>query len=395
MRAKGEWPPFGDREFDFLRNALASRLFPERPFPELPADLDWKRLDALLRYHRLNAHFYVLGKSGRQSWPTNFRERLRLDHYSLIIYSDQFIGRVKLALSALKEANIPVIVLKGWALIQTIYGGNHGHRIYDDIDILVHPRDADAAEAILEELSWQAEEERRPGYTRCYLNAQAYFFEQPENPGRFYSIGLHWGLLHHPAYNPEQIDVGELFKRARPLEIAGVPVLEISVEDHIVYNCAHIVLQHRSEGSLLRYYETAVVIRDANSILDWQKVDELARNWKLVIPLKKVVRKVEEIWPGLIGVSTISSIEKIRPALSEQFIHSWYERTNYNPSLEHLLTWLTTSGTRRRISLILEDVFPNPTNLKKDYGPAPAGFEFWLLIRRFLLVLGRLWKRKE
>ncbi len=392
MPDKGAWPPAGDREFEFLRLALAYRLFRERPFPNPPADLDWERLFTLLRHHRLSAHFYVLGKSKRKKWPSSFLEGLRLDYYGLIIYSDQFVSLIKPVLSALKEANIPVIVLKGWALIQTIYGGDHGQRVYDDIDLLVHPKDTDAANTILNKLSWRIEEEQRPGYIRRYFNAQPYFFMQPEFPGRVYSIGFHWGLLHHPAYNPEQIEIGPLFRRAHPLEIAEIPVLEMSIEDHIAYNCAHIVLQHHSRESLLRYYEIALMIRDANSNLDWQKVEETARSWKLVIPLKKVVEKVEKLWPGTLPSSAINSIEQIKPALSEQFIDFWYKRTKFNPILEHLLIWLTMTGMRRRLSFIWEDVFPNPAYLEKEYGAVAGNLWPLLYFRRIIRVFGYLRK---
>jgi len=395
MPADGAWPPVGDREFDFIRDGLASRLFPERPFPDSPADLDWERLDFLLRQHRLTAHFYVLGKSVRHTWPAPFRERLQLDHYGLIIYSDQFIGWIKPVLFALTEANIPVIIMKGWALIQTIYGGNHGHRMYDDIDILVRPQDVDAAEVTLKKLGWQPEEERRPGFSRSYYNAQAYFLEDTVNPGRVYSIGFHWGLLHHPAYNPEQIDVEEIFRRAHPLMIADVSVLEMSVDDQIVYYCAHVVIQHHSEHSLLRYYEIAAVIRELNSILDWQKVEKYAKGWKLILPLQTVTKKVEEFWPGAVPAFVINSIKKTKPALSEEFIHKWYEITSNNPSFEHLLTWLTMSGIKRRFSFIFEEVFPNQEFMAKNYGPTSRGMMPLLYVRRFLRVVDRLWKRKK
>jgi hypothetical protein len=384
-----------DREDGFIRAALASSLFPERPFPEPPAGLDWEQLDALLRRYRLTTHFYVLGKSKRSSWPASFRERLRQDRYGLIIYGELFAGRISPVLSALMEANIPVIVLKGWALIQTIYGGDYGQRIYEDIDILVHPKDINTSEMILKKLGWQQSEECRPGFTRRYYNAHVYsFLEQPEITGRVYSIGFHWGLLHHPAYNPKQIDVGCLFERAHPLEIAGVPVLEMSLEDHIVYNCAHVVLQHRSEEMLLRYYEIAAVIRNAKSSLDWQKVKEHASCWKLELPLKIVVKKVEEFWPGTLPASALTSIEVMKPVLSEQFVHIWNEKTNNNLISEHFLTWLTMSGIRRRLSFILEEIFPDKAYMTTYYGPAPGGFWPLLYVRRFMRVFGYLRKRK-
>jgi hypothetical protein len=377
------------REVGFIRAALASRLFPERPFPDPPADLDWERLYTLLRRHRLAAHFYVLGKSQRGRWPASFRERLRLDRYGLIIYGDQFINRIKTVLSALTEANIPVIVLKGWALIQTLYGGDHGQRVYDDIDILVHPKNAAASETILKKLGWQGGGERRPGFNHRYFNAEAFYIsEQAEIPGRVFSIGFHWGLFHHPAYNPKQVDLETLFERAHPLEIAGVPVLEMSVEDNMVYNCAHVVLHHRSEEILLNYYEIAIVIKNANSTLDWQKVEQRAKCWKLVLPLKKVVKRIEEFWPGTVPASALASIEDIKPALSEQFVHIWNERTNDNLFFEHFLTWLSMSGIKRRLSFILEEIFPDRSYMKKNYGPAPGNLWPLLYVRRFIRVFG-------
>jgi hypothetical protein len=393
MPANRGWPPANDREFEFIRLALASRIFPNQFFPDPPNNLDWDRLYTLLRQHRLSAHFYVLGKPKRNDWPASFRERLKLDRYSQIIYSEKFKLRIKPVMAGLLEANIPVIVLKGWALMQTIYGGDNGQRFFDDIDILVHPMDVDPSEEILKKLGWHARGERRPGFIRCYYNAHPYYyFEKVRNTRNVYSVGFHWGLLHHPAYNPQQINIQELFERAHPLKIAEVPIFEMSIEDHLVYNCAHIVLQHRSEESLLRYYEIAAVIRDAQSTLDWQKVEECAKNWRLVLPLKSVLTKIEEFWPGIVPAWAITLIDGIKPTLSERFIHTWYKRTNYNPSLEHLLTWLTMSGIKRRFLFIWEDIFPNPMHMAREYSPAPGSFLLLSYFRRIIRVLGYIWK---
>jgi len=348
----------------------------------------------LLTRHRLAPHFYVLGKSNRDSWPVAFRDRLRLERYGLMLYGDQCVIRLRPVLSALTEAGIPVIVLKGWALIQTLYGGDYGQRIYDDIDILVAPKDAESSEAILKKLGWRGSGESRPDYIHRYTNAEAYFFlEQPQILDKVFSIGLHWGLLHHPAYNPEQIDIEAIFERAHGLVIAGVPVLEMSVEDQLAYNCAHIVRQHRAEEILLRYYEIAAVINGAKSILDWQTVLEYASQWELTLPVKIVARRVEELWPGIISSSTLSAIEEVKPSSSERFIQMWYEKTNYNPNIEHFLTWLMMSGVRRRLSFVFQEVFPGRDYLQSGYGRALGGIWPLLYLLRFFRVIGYFLKR--
>jgi len=299
-----------------------------------------------------------------------------------------------IVLSAFKDAKIPVIVLKGWALIQSIYGGDYGQRNYSDIDLLISPEDADASEAILRSLGWNGGEERRPGYSRRYLNARAYFFEEQVEMLRYhYSIGLHWGLLHHPSFNPEQISIESIFKNAHQLAIAGVSVLEMSVEDHLVYNCAHIVLQHRSEEILLPYYEIALVVGHASLNLDWQKMVDRAIVWKLVMPLKIVLKKVQEFWPEVLPVLALNIIQDIKPAISEKFIHLWYQKTNYNVSLEHFLTWFTMSGIKRRFYFILEDIFLSKDKMIKYFGPASFGFWPILYINRFLRIFASFLKK--
>ena len=380
-------PDVFDREEGFLLNALASRFFPSHPFPDPPADLDWERLHTLLKHHRLGAHFYVLGKSQRAGWPVAFRERLRLEYYSLMCFGDHWLGQIKLILSTLNEAGIPVIVLKGWAVIQTVYEGDYSQRVYDDMDILVHPKDVNAAALILEKLGWKVVE-RRPGFDRRYFNAQAYYHgEQSLFLGRVFLIGFHWGLLRHPVYDPKQIDVGVLFERAHPLEIAGIPILELSIEDHIVYNCAHIVLHHHSDVGWYRYYELAAAIKKAGVGLDWQRVLQNATDWKLILPLQKVSKRIEEYWPEVLPDAVSISIERLEPALSERLIQVWYEKTNNSLVSEHIITWLAMPGIKKRISFILEDVFPDRAYMTKYYGKAPGGVWPLLYFRRYYYLI--------
>lgn len=384
------------REEEFILAALASNLFKDRSFPDQPEDLDWDELYALLTRHRLATHYYVLGKSKHENWPASFRKRLLMDRYGQTLFGEQCLIHYTKILSAFAESNIPVIVLKGWALIQTLYGGDHSQRIFDDIDILVYPGNVDVAELILQKLGWQGKAGRQPGYHRRYLNAQAYFLkEQLRIMGRGFSVGLHWGLLHHPAYNPEQINIDGLFEHARPIKVGGLPALELSLEDHLVYSCSHIIRQHRSEDMLLRYYELAAVIAKAGLGPDWRRVVEQARLWKLIIPVQLVMKKIDDFWPGLIPIFALDLLARQKPRWDESFIHWWYQRTNYNPDAEFFLTLITMSGLRRRLSFLFEGIFPAPDTVSKHYGPAPGGFWPILYFQRYLNIVRNSLKKSD
>ena len=108
------------------------------------------------------------------------------------------------------------------------------------------------------------------------MNAQAYLPAKDRFP---LQIGFHWGLLHRPSYDLDQVDINGLFSRARSLNGLGVNVLELSSEDQIVYGCAHLGLHHRYNPALYSYYEIGALIQRAGSNLDWNAIIQRAQDW--------------------------------------------------------------------------------------------------------------------
>jgi len=382
-----------DRELNFICNYLASSLFPERSLPTPPKTLDWERLALLLTRHRLSAYFSVLGKNQHAQWPAAFQKSLKGNRYSLMFYGDQCAIHIQALLSGLNQMGIPVIVLKGWAYIPTIYGGDHSLRICEDIDILIRLRDIDRVEEFLEGLDFQLDMEGWPGYNRRYQNGARYYVGgQPNIPGSTFSIGLHWGLWHKPAYDHTLINIDALFERARPLQVATAPALELSLEDHIVYACAHHGLHHRFDNSLFRFYELAAVILKADSILDWELVIERAKKWNVLLLVEYVLSKIQTLWPGIIPAWVFESLRIIKPTPMELFTTRWITLTKGKPAFDHLLTWLTFPDWKQRLLIMLQDIFPSPKYMLHRYGQAPADLWPLLYFRRLFSAFNFLRK---
>lgn len=359
--------------------------FAPTPLPDPPADTDWEALYPLLAHHRLAARFYVLAKSQQARWPDSFRERLHRLRAAQGMYGEQCGGRVRQVLAALKEARIPVIVMKGWAYIQTVYDGDASQRLCEDVDLLIHPHNVDATVTILFRLGCERARESWPGYSRRYTNSERLFFEaRPGNPANTFSVGLHWGLLHIPSYDARQINVDDLFARARPLRMAGVDALELCAEDEILYACAHWALHHRFDPALFRFYELAAQIRRAGESLRWEAVAARAREWRQVISLREGLERVERLWPGTVPRSAWEALSELSPSRGERFVHAWVNITRGHPALIHLLTWLTFPDWRQRPLIFLQDVFPSRAYMEWRYGRAPLGLWPWLYLHRFL-----------
>lgn len=372
-----------DLETGYLLACLAHGLDESRPWPHPPRGLDWKRLLALLDRHRLTGFFHALGRSDSESWPEDFHEQLRLERYRWMVHGEQSRSRVHSVLGALTSAGVDVIVLKGWAHISSIYGGDASQRLCEDVDLLVHPRDAETAGKILRSLGCLHQPPAWPGYAQRYNNGEVYFFAPLNSLKRdAFSVGLHWGLLHVPSYDPSRVDVDALFARARAIDVAGLAVKELAVEDAIVYASAHLFLHHYLNPALFRYYEMAVSICSAGASLDWDKLIRTASGWDAIIPLQQAVRQIEACWPELIPPAALKNIEQLTPDRRERFISAWLKWTRGRPTFDHLLVWLTFPDWKQRPLIFLQDVFPGPEYLRWRYGAAPFGFWPLLYLRR-------------
>jgi Uncharacterised nucleotidyltransferase len=384
--AAGLRPWLDTPEFRYAVVCLASELRPEPSgLPPAPAHLDWQKLYSLLSSQRLAAHFYALGLKQPGLWPDAFREKLRQERYVLLLYGDRCSLQVRQVLNALVAAKIPVIVLKGWALISTLYGGDYGQRFCEDIDLLVPPDRTDLAEAVLREQGYAGAPEVSPGYTRRFMNCRAYTLAA-EPPGAFpkFSIGLHWGLTHYPYFDTGQVAIPELFERAGSLTVSGVNVLELAVEDRLVYTCAHLALHHRNAEKLMNYFEIATILQNGGQGMDWQELIERAGAWRYGVQLQNTLAQVNWLWPGLIPALAFERVQKLHTSRKERWIDWLAERTKGNAFQSALVELLAMPGLKAKGSASFRMLFPDKAYMQKRYGNASAPGLFELYVERFM-----------
>ena len=376
-----------DKELSYIVDCLAYKLSPGSIFPVPKGDLDWDRLYVLAESHRLSGLFFVLGNDA-DVWPSNFMQRLRKDAYQYSLYGDQCSQSIKTFLGAMNSLGVRVIVLKGWAHIQTIYDRDYSQRLCEDIDVLIHPKDVDVVEDMLRSLGYSQEMEGWPGYERRYKNSTRYFVPGSEMDfADTFSVGLHWGLIHIPSYDPQQIDVDSLFANALHLDVMGLPVLQLSPEYEVVYLCGHLGLHHRFDGALFRYYELASCIVNNRIDMDWQKIVDMSVQWRHVLSVQRVLSRVIQLWPGVIPLEVLDLLSKVKPKHQERFVDFWINTMSDLPVYDHLLTWITFPRIWERPLIALQDIFPSKEYMTARYGNAPMGFWPLLYIRRFFRAL--------
>jgi hypothetical protein len=380
-------------ELAFIQECLTHCLYPDRPLPAAPPGTDWNAVYTLLAQHRLIGPFYVLGRDNPGLWPRELQERLREGRYRALLHGDRCAQQVGAVLSALRQAGIPVIVLKGWAMIPTVYGGDYGQRLYDDIDLLVLPRDAAHAVDILGDLGYQGKVEPWPGYSQRYCHSWAFFAAPNEPAGRSLAFGIqpHWRLL-RPPFHTRRMPVEQLFECAQPLQVAGVDAHRLAAEDHLVYSCGHLALHHEYDEALLRYYEIAAFILQtglqARPGIDWGAVAARASAWRLILPVQRILARLEALWPGVVPTQALEAISRLQPTRAERLIHRWWVKNEKNSTVHVGLVWLTMPGLGNRLRYLAETACPGPRYMQQQYGPAPRGLWPLLYFRRLAVALG-------
>ena len=112
-------------------------------------------------------------------------------------------------LSALAEADLPVLVLKGALLAQTVYPSPES-RFRTDLDLVADPERIAAVENVLKALGYA-----QPAAVQSAMPMRQTLWTR-KNDQQSYSIDLHWDLRNHPALQA-RFGFEELLAASQPL----------------------------------------------------------------------------------------------------------------------------------------------------------------------------------
>ncbi|MFO7650116.1 MAG: nucleotidyltransferase family protein [bacterium] len=232
---------------------------------------DWNDLVAAAAHLRLAPLLFRRLKQGaaRDRVPAEAWECLRLAYFGSAGTNARLYRRLQPVLAALRDAGIPVIVLKGAFLAEAVYG-DVALRPMADADLMVRKADLPGARAVLLAAG---------GTPACPVDVNRHCRRNVSLPTVFIrdiAVELHWSI--ERPHGPFRADSAGLWDRARPAAIAGVEVLALSPEDLLLHLCLH--LSHR-HGLAVPYAlcDVAETVHRFRAGLDWPQVARRAREW--------------------------------------------------------------------------------------------------------------------
>jgi hypothetical protein len=267
-----------------------------------------------------------------------------------------------LVLNALAEAGTPSVLLKGAALVDTVYR-NPALRPMVDVDLLVPRERVTAALAALARRGYRPNNaEVAPGALLAYENELALFGPTPQST----PIELHWSLLDSPYYQ-DRIDMDWYWRTARPHEVAGIATHVLCPEAQLLHLAAHWTLHHPGDA-LLWQHDIAAVIVHEGSQLDWSTLVAQARVQDFVLPLQAALRSATGDWQVPIDPAIRQAVQGLVPSPAERRVHA--QLVSPRQDVVRRLVWDVQGlpGWAARGRFLTQQLLPRPAYMRARYG---------------------------
>jgi hypothetical protein len=243
---------------------------------EKPAgDPDWEAVAALAVDMRLGPLLYYHLREAGIALPAAVDESLQRTHLASSLVALVANRTLAEMVGAFREAGIDAIVLKGFALSETIYP-DAAARPMTDLDLLVHQGDMDRAAACL----------RRLGYLPAPTHAAIHDHESDselqfapvEHAGVM--LDLHWGFVNAEWFRgATRIRLDDVWQRAVPLAAGPLAARQLSPVDTLIYLCLHLAVHHDFDG--MHLFVDLDRFLHYGPALDWAACVSLCRDYRL------------------------------------------------------------------------------------------------------------------
>ncbi len=328
---------------------------------DLPASISWPAVIRLAHKERVAPLLQTAVRRAGIPVPAAEQQTLHRIYYqtaAMEAYRLQILERILAALSAVP---VPVLLLKGPALSETLYR-NLGARAVGDLDLVVPAEQVSACRRVLEDLDYvPTEVEVTPGAHLAYRNEQAY---TTAAPGGGY-VEIHWHLLDIPHYL-RKIPVQWFWQHSQPVEIGGHSPRILDPQANMLYLPAHLALHHRFHG-LCWFVDLALFIHQHHAGLDWAEIAATARRFDLLLALRETLDRLADYWPALPLDGPRRQLRALQPSAQEQRLFRLLTAEPRSPLLDFCTDVICLPTQADRLRFIWANVFPQGVYMRERY----------------------------
>ena len=212
------------------------------------------------------------------------------------------------ALRLLSDAGIPVVLLKGAALVQTTYESVLD-RPMSDVDLLVQPEWADAAQAMLCRAGW---EQRYDPKFNDFYGTMHHLPPLVDARARSLTVGLelHTSIVQRDR-DPFSFETDRIWQSASPAHALPAGTMVPSLHHRLFHCCVHFAWSHKlGKGAWRSCRDVSAMAREES--VDWDEFIALARETRATVPCYWTLRLASSLANAALPPSVLRALQPRR-----------------------------------------------------------------------------------
>ncbi len=349
----------------------------QRPLPELPA-VDWEEVFQAICSHGvlgLTQRYLHQQQTHTAYPPPDFCQRIQQAHRLNVMRMVVRQGKVRRVLQHLLEASSSFMVIKGPAIAYGIYP-DAVLRAYNDLDILVRTRDWTSMHQILLGMGCIPAEDQ-PHPPPALIPGDIPYEQKYWQPDMALLIEVHYDDILNAGLAAR--DSKGFWQRSLLMDIDGLAIRVMSLEDQLVHLCAH--AHYHGYTRLNWLSDIALIVRDHAARLNWQHVVQIVRTEEAHVPVYFSLLFLEQV----LGVGVPGGVlVALRPDPMRRWWHEHYLPAKqvialqpmwrpdfsfyFRPLFKRLLPDLLVMGRRRdKLRYLVQLCYPSQAWLRHYY----------------------------
>ena len=263
----------------------------------------------------LSVYYHLKKSSLQEHIPSPISRKLENRFLSNTAYNIIHLENLAELVKKLKNEKIPVIILKGAALSETVYP-HVGMRAFCDLDILIQRKDIQKVMRLLKQLDYSL------SFTHARHHLMAFQTTNHSLP-----LEVHWNLVNDASPFQKyafKLSMDRFWQDARPFKFRGEEASWLSPEHQLIYLSVHILKEGYSNQKWLLdiYY----LLKYFKGQIDWKKLLKECREFHTRRPVYYALSALDELFhiaetnKGLLNRKVLDQLKPRRISRAERSI---------------------------------------------------------------------------
>jgi len=312
--------------------------------------LDWETICEICQWEGIGPILYtVISKENSADIPEEAKSNLKALYFHSHFRNLYFLKELRELLGLFNKSKIPVMLLKGAALLSTVYD-NPAHRPMSDIDFMIREEDLEKAHLLILKKGYKLIGLEYWPWWRKFGGERSYIKDRIR-------IDLHWHLECFVKRSASK----NMFARAKKVNIQGAEALIPFPEELLLHTLHHMVYQH-FHLRLIWLFDILKITTIWKEEIDWKRVYGQAKESKLVLPLFFGLKEVK----ALFGAPIPEELIKENPP-SYRWLNYFLKFQGRTEIGGNLIKLIMLPGIINKFIFLLGALFPSPDFLQTRY----------------------------